>query len=314
MSDELSQATEALTKIPHQAAEEPAPVEPNPPGDAVTERPDGATPQTEQAEPAIDPPASWSAEYAETFKTLPPALQKVISERESERESGVNRKLQEAAEQRKAYEARQREVDQYAQTYGQQLQTALQAVQAQIHADFPEVRSAADLVRLQREDPLRFQEFQARQMVVQESAALLQQQQQRQQAAQQKALQDWARGEWTKLTTEVPEWGKDEGLAIREMNEIRSHAIKMGIPEQEAMAPWSAPAVMMARESMLYRKAKSDAAKAKIANLPKVVKPGMAPEAGEAERARADAARSRLTKTGSLDDAAAALAARRATR
>ena len=62
--------------------------------------------QSTQVEAAalIDPPAHWSDEHKETFKTLPPQGQKFILDRHKGMESDYTRKTTELAEQRKAYD------------------------------------------------------------------------------------------------------------------------------------------------------------------------------------------------------------------
>lgn len=58
----------------------------------------------EPVEPAIAPPISWKAEAKEAFEQLPPALQKVVSEREAERERFVATKANETVKARDQYE------------------------------------------------------------------------------------------------------------------------------------------------------------------------------------------------------------------
>lgn len=63
----------------------------------------------EAAEDAQPMPPSWGADKAELWNSLPPEAQSAIVEREGERDRGLNLKLQEAAQQRKAYETKQQE-------------------------------------------------------------------------------------------------------------------------------------------------------------------------------------------------------------
>jgi hypothetical protein len=307
----LQEATEALSKIPHApAAEAPPEVETPPTEETGTERPAGETPEGEQ-DTAIDLPASWSADYAETWKAAPPELRKIIADREAEREAGVNRKLQEAAEQRKQFETAREQAVAQAQTHVQQLQHLSQALHQQLLSEFPEVQSPADLAKLASEDPARFMQWQAKQIVLQQANQAIAAQQRQQQELQQQKIRDWAAEQDKLIVQLVPEW-KDKGKRDSELQAVKAYAVDQGMPAEHAEQPIAAWALNMARKAMLYDKAKKAAPQAKVVNLPKVMKPGAAPEAGEAERTRADQALKDFRKTGSLQDAARALAARRA--
>lgn len=48
--------------------------------------------------PSIEPPVSWKADAKDVFSKLPPALQKVVADRESERETNLTQRQQEFAE------------------------------------------------------------------------------------------------------------------------------------------------------------------------------------------------------------------------
>src|SRR5260221_3305985 len=56
-------------------------------------------------EAVIAPPKSWPSEMHAHFAKLPPDLQKVIADRENERDATFNRQVNEAAEKRRAAEA-----------------------------------------------------------------------------------------------------------------------------------------------------------------------------------------------------------------
>lgn len=91
---------------------EAAPVEAEAVEDAapVEEQASGEEPEAEPAlEPAIAPPVSWDSNAKEEFSKLPPAIQRKIAERESEREKFTSTKSQEAAEAKKASEQAQQE-------------------------------------------------------------------------------------------------------------------------------------------------------------------------------------------------------------
>jgi len=56
-------------------------------------------------EAVIAPPKSWPPEMRAHFAKLPPDLQRVIADRENERDATFNRQVNEAAEKRRAAEA-----------------------------------------------------------------------------------------------------------------------------------------------------------------------------------------------------------------
>lgn len=85
-ASKLAQDTPAVEPAPAEAVE------------TTEDIPDqGTTAEPVEAETPIDPPASWSADEKEHFGTLPPAVQKALVRRESEREASYTQKSQEAA-------------------------------------------------------------------------------------------------------------------------------------------------------------------------------------------------------------------------
>jgi hypothetical protein len=317
----LQEATEALSKIPHaSAAPMGAPPEvtnpPNPEEAAPEEtRPSGETQDridpAASEPPPIEPPASWDDEAKARFGKLPREDQEYLARRERDRDLAVRRGQDENAKARKAIEAEYAAAVQQAQRYVQQIQFSAQALHQQLLGDFPEATNPAELAKLAATDPARYLEYKGREEYVRaayEQMATVQRQAQQQQQAK---FREWIETEVKKLGELVPDW-KDTARMTREVEDIRAYAVSQGFTEQEAQQPWSAAAVAIARKAMLYDKAQKATATAKVANLPKVVRPGTAAEAGEAERTRAEQSLRDFRKTGSLQDAARALAARRA--
>lgn len=66
------------------------------------EAPVEAPAEAEAPPPGFDPPASWSAEDAAVFKSLPPDAQAILARRESERDRDYHSKTQEIAAERQA--------------------------------------------------------------------------------------------------------------------------------------------------------------------------------------------------------------------
>src|SRR5262245_6043550 len=137
---------------------------------------EGASPQPEvpgetevKAEPelpAIEPPRSWTTEHKERWASLPRETQEYLAERERHRDRDLNLRQQEATEARKAVEAERAQVQQARAQYEQALPILLSQLQAAQDGEFSDVKSMSDVQRLATEDPLRFSQWQARQMQI----------------------------------------------------------------------------------------------------------------------------------------------------
>jgi len=128
-------------------AEESPAAEPS--EEPAAEAPSGEPePEAEPASPVIDPPASWNAADKAEFAKLPPNVQKTIAERESQRDAGLARKLEEAASERKAAEADRQAAQQSRAQLVHQSQVALASL-------YPELQQyqSVDWVTLADTDP-----------------------------------------------------------------------------------------------------------------------------------------------------------------
>lgn len=119
--------------------EQPAPAEEAevaaPEIEAEAGEPEAAVEASEEAPepetPAIPAPVSWSAEAKAEFAKLPPEAQKIVAQRESEREKFVQAKATEAAEAKKAVSAYEQHVAALQQQYAQGLQQYLSSDEPQ---------------------------------------------------------------------------------------------------------------------------------------------------------------------------------------
>ena len=183
------------TELRKQAAEpaatpapEPQELAPEANADPV-EAPSEPTEVVEPAEqPPIDPPRSWTQAEKERFQSLPRETQEYLHTREQERDRDFRRGQNEAAEQRKAYEAEQTKARELQQKYEAKLAQVMQTIQET--GPFSDIRSMADVERLQVEDPFRLQAFQVHQMKLAATQAELQE------AETRKAQEHYS--EWTK--------------------------------------------------------------------------------------------------------------------
>lgn len=185
-----------------------------------------------------------------------------------------------------------------------------QNLQALIQAQTPNFEKLLD------ENPQEFLKAQYRHH--QQMLALQQAQSHRQEAeAQQRQhfeaeLQRTLQTEAEKLSAAVPEW-KDETVAKTERNELTSYLQKLGYTPDVLNGIADHREVLIARKAMLYdkmvaeQKRGTDQLQEKLNKLPppRIERPGR----GDTTRSPSDEAKSRLRRTGSLDDAARAFAA-----
>lgn len=280
-----------------------APLDPNNPEEPADE-PEGEEPeddeqQEEPEEPAIDPPVSWKAEDKELFKSLPPEVQKTISERETERERFVQSKSQEAANVRATVENEARAViAQQAQQAAQQLRQYEAMFQPQ-EPDAAYAKSQFDAAIAQR--------HQAQQTAAQYEAEAQAQRQHIEQAQQ--------RAEVEALRTNFPEWF-DPSAGANHQQQLTAIAREMGYSDEHVTQARAVDILAMRRAADWKAKAdKFDALnKSKMETvreakkLPTVTRPGVAQQPGSGKARERAASMDRLRQSGSLDDAAAALA------
>jgi len=248
-------------------------------------------PEDEPAEPAIDPPASWKADAKELFAQLPPEMQKVVSEREAQREAFVQTKAQEAANTRQAVENEARAV--IAQQ-SQQMARELQQYASMFTTQRP------DPAMLQY-DPQGFYQAQsnyeaaiAQRTEAQQQAAIYEDQARQQASAIEQAEMQ---AEVATLRSQFPEWFAPETSANLQ-KDLTAIALELGYSETHVSQARAADILAMRKVSELKAKAdKWDAAMsakmkgvAAAKNLPKVVKPGVARTSDQNRQGKADAA------------------------
>jgi hypothetical protein len=248
----------------------------------VTEEGEAEAPE-EGAEPPIAAPVSWTAEEKEEFGKLPPAVQKTIARRETERETFVQAKAQEAKQTRATVEREALTyVDQLQTTHAQQLQALLPQIPEkpsyQLQVDDPYLY--ADMMDA-HERALAQYNF-AQQQLQQIGA---QQAQRSQQAATQKAAEmrealvqnfpeflDPATG--PKLQQELESIATDLGYRIAEADTSDILAMKKVATYKSKADKYDA---LMAQKMQRVREAKG---------APRVSRPGAAQPKGAAESQR----------------------------
>ena len=295
------------------AAEAPEPQELAPEADAApqTEAPSETTEATEPAElPPIDPPRSWTQAEKERFQSLPRETQEYLHTREQEREREFRRGQNETAEQRKAIEAEQTKARELQRTYEAKLAQVMQTIQET--GPFSDIRSMADLEKLQVEDPFRFQAYQLHQWKLQATQAELQEAETRKTQERQSKRSAYE-AEQNKLLTElVPEMADPT-----KANDLRTRAVAMLVDDlglkNDQLSRWMADDTgheilsnagiqKLIADGLKYRDIKS-APKAVPQALPPVQRPGVSKPVANSNAGKIQALESKLNNQSGYNQA-----------
>lgn len=114
------------------------------------------------------------------------------------------------------------------------------------------------------------------------------------------------------LLESLPEW-RDSEKAKAEKAEVADYLISRGFSQEDVMGASDHRLILVAREAMLYRKTQSntDAARKKLAKVPKVLKPGAPKPEQQRNKERTDKVVAEHRARGTVDTALAALRAKR---
>jgi len=274
------------------------------------------------AQPAIEPPRSWTKEAKERFNSLPRDTQEYVAAREQEREREIRRSQNDAADSQKALTAEREAVAQARQKYEAALPALLQTLYDQQSGEFADIRTMADVERLAREDWPRYALWDAQQKKI---GAVRQEAEAAQQRQTQEYGQKWhefAKRQDELLAERVPDLAdKTKAAKLQEsaIGALRDH----GFTDQELGQLWNGQASISLRDYRMqllildgvkFREAQERAKQAASAKpLPPVAqRPGVAQPRGAGNDAQIQALQQKLDQSGSLKDAAALRAARRA--
>lgn len=276
---------------------------------------DSAQRQEEQAEPdtspAIEPPPTLDAKLRAKWASLDRETQQDFAQWEAARQEGVQAKLREAAEARKAGEAERKAAEQERQQAAQFRQVLDMAI-AELGN---QLQQEPDWTKLAADDPLDYIQqranWDAKVQRYQQLHAEQQRQAAQQQAEQTERVKAYVTEQTEKLLAAIPEWRADPTKAKAEQAEIRSFLEKSGFSKEEIGQLYDHRIGVMARKAALYDRAHSGL-KAKPAAAPgKPVPPGTALTKGEAQAVSRDALIKRVERTGNISDAVALLRANR---
>ncbi|MDE5451321.1 hypothetical protein GWE18_00325 [Bradyrhizobium sp. CSA112] len=312
----ISQAARALAAARHRPKEESAPVDQADPveqPELAQANADPATAPSEEPEatepaelPPIDPPRSWTQAEKERFQSLPRETQEYLHSREQEREREFRRGQNDIAEKSKAIEAKLSEAEKARQQYEAKLPALMQALHDT--SPFADIKSMADVEKLQAEDPFRFQQFQVYQWKMQGVQAELQEAESRKATQHQTEWTNHVQTENAKAAEVIPELADEKkapelhkraaerlselGFKPEELNDLASGKQKLSIYDHRI-------------QQLIFSDLKlSDIQKAKTAvaakPLPPVQRPGTSKPTGSAVSEHIQALTRQFNETGSL--------------
>jgi hypothetical protein len=254
--------------------------------------------------PAIDAPVSLNAEAKAVFAQLPKEAQRVWSETETARNRQVQEATTRAADAQRTAEAdAARQTTEAKQLFAQQVRLVADAYAPRQ----PNPTDYGDNMQAFTRDNANWQYAAAQhQQLMQQVNSI---QGEASQAVQQQQAQ-WAQNEARKLAQSIPEWGDaaQRGQLLDDLNGIGS---ELGYTP-ELMAQAGADDILALRTAKGWKDkaSKYDAIMARRmegVRATKTAKPGVAQPKGSAQAAQRSNATTRLQKSGSLEDAAAAL-------
>ena len=216
-------------------------------------------------------------------------------------EQAAQKRMQEAASERKQAEAERQAIAQQREQYEQ----ALNVLSQQLTVQEP---TQEYWEQLYKEDPLEYVKQRDAIRDRKEHLAKVQQEQMRvQQEKHQemmRAHQEHLANEQKRLLERIPEW-RNEETATREKQAVIQYAQRIGFTEQELQNASDSRAIETLRKAYLYDElmAKKPVAKKKVAKAPKVTKAGKPTSKAQVSANRKSQALNRLKKTGSKEDA-----------
>lgn len=259
----------------------------------------------EPAKPAIDAPASLNADEKAKFAQLPPEAQRMLADVETRRARQVTEATTNAANaQREAKATAARDVTAAKQTFAQQLHTfaAAYAPQQPNPANYGDMQQyARDHAKWQYASTQHQQLMQQVQAIGMEAKG---------DADRQQA--EMGQQEAQKLRQALPDWfDADKGPKLKD--DLTAVGSELGYTP-ELMAQANAGDLLALNKALGWKlkAAKYDAAMGRQmqgVRAAKTATPGVSQPQGAGKRQAAKDASARLAKSGSLDDAAAAIAA-----
>src|SRR6185437_11151006 len=239
--------------------------------------------------PPIEPPRSWTKEAKDRWAGLPRETQEYLAQRESERDRGLQRSQNEIAEQRKAAQAAREAAEQARKDYEARLPALMQALDGVNQQNFADIRTMDDVVKLQSEDPFRFQAWQVHQMRLQAAKAetdrITREQQgeaqskwashvQNEGAKFQESLSEADKAKLGDLMKEAPKFLNERGFTQQELADLWNGKDRLSLHDHRIQS--------LILDGMKYQHIQNAPKVVASKDLPPVQKPGT-PRAGGAE-------------------------------
>jgi hypothetical protein len=288
--------------------------------------------------PSIEPPRSWTKEEKEAFKSYPRDAQALISAQVARHEADFLRRSNETAEKLKGLTVKEQQAEEARQKYEAKLPEVMQGLVDVNNRDYADIKSQADidtLIRVMNQlaatDPVQAQQINAYltgwQLHQAKMAATKAELDQTNQRKTQKEQADWAEFISTnnaKAAERIPELAdpeKSQALTTKAGDLLRTIGFTEddlnGFQRGEKISPYDhrmQDLIFKAIQAQDIQQAKA-AIPGKLAKpLPPVQRPGVARGPGAGVSERIQALDSKLTNSGSLDDAFALLSAKRSQR
>lgn len=306
----------------HMAGEE------TPPNEELSDE-DSADPETDPGEdtteaepedklPPIERPRSWTKDEDAEWQSLPRATQQKIVDREQERDKGLRRSQNEAAEKLKGLTAKEQEIEKVRSEYEAKLPAIMQALQDVQAGQFSDVKTVDDVTRLANEDPFRYLQWQAHQQKVQAVAYEMEQAKSRQTSEQKTAWAKHVESENAKAAEMHPELAdakqaeklqksavellEDKGFTKDELTRLANGDDKLSIFDHRVQS--------LLIDGVKFRQAKAAPSKVVPPTLPKVERPGVARPQGSAASDKLQALTKQFNANPSVENATALRLAR----
>jgi len=294
-------------------APEPATAENELPGEGDTASPEtdsGEGEETVPETPAIEPPNSWTKAEKERFATLPRETQEYLHTRELERERAFSRSQNEIAEQRKAVQAEREAAEKVRQQYEASLPALMKELESVNQASFSDIKTMEDVVKLQAEDPFRFQSWQVHQMRLQAAKQESDRLQNEQNQTKQAKRASYEAEQNQRLVELVPEMADSKKAA-----ELRERAISLLTDDlglkNDQLTRWYADDTgheilahagiqKLMADGLKFRDLLNAPKAVASKPLPPVQKPGTSKPSGTANSERIQALTRQLNETGDL--------------
>ncbi len=280
--------------------------EPEPEEDETEDSDDGESETDGDNAPDIEPPSSMPEELRAAFAQLTPEMKKFLIDREADVSKGGAKLTGKLAEDRKALETAQAELASHTAQLNELAKQYRHPDIIAFETKYADILSGKkDLAELAA-DPIGLQDYQ-----VMERKAITAHH--REAANREKAQADFKAdiakkqaATHEKLAEKIPNWFGDTVKAEKSYKAIGEYLVKeYGMDPQRVSLLHEFGQIDIVRKAMLYdraQKAKAEREKAPAVPPPKVMRPGT--KVSNAKDERRDALRSRLKKSGRIDDAA----------